>query len=265
MGLDFPVLVVGPTAAPVHLVSCGQHPAAHFALNLIMPIAPDIPAAETAIVELTNALRAEHALNTLTQSTQLAAAARAYAAKLARTDAFSHTVGGTTPSSRAKKAGYAYCQIAENLASLYDSRGFTARNYAKRAVQGWENSPGHLKNMLTPHVTEIGVAIARAPTPDAKYVAVQLFGRPRALQYTFKITNTTKSAVGYVFAGKNYVIQSRYTITHSSCKPGNILFSTSGMNALRARYEARDGEVYSLKPARAGGMSVELGLRTTAN
>lgn len=230
-----------------------------------MPIAPDIPATETAIVELTNALRAEHALNPLTQSTQLAAAARAYAAKLARTDAFSHTVGGTTPSSRAKKAGYAYCQIAENLASLYDSRGFTARNYAKRAVQGWENSPSHLKNILMPHVTEIGVAIARAPLADAKYVAVQLFGRPRALQYTFKITNTTKSAIGYVFAGKNYVIQSRYTITHSSCKPGNILFSTGSINALRTRYEARDGEVYALKPGRGGSISVELNLRTTAN
>lgn len=223
-----------------------------------MPIAPDIPAAETAIVEMTNAFRQEHALATLRKNAQLAAAARAYARKLARTDAFSHSVGGTTPSDRARMAGYDYCQIAENLASIYDSRGFTAREYAKRAVEGWENSPGHRKNLLTPHTTEIGVAIARAPTRDLKYVAVQLFGRPRTLQYTFKITNTTKSAVQYAFSGNSHVIGPRYTITHTSCKPSSISFQTGGKNAVRSRFEARDGQVYTLKAARNGGVRVEL-------
>lgn len=230
-----------------------------------MPIAIDIPAAETAIVEMTNAFRKEHARTAVKPNAQLAAAARAYAKKLARTEAFSHTVGGSTPSDRATKAGYAFCQIAENLASIYDSRGFTARNYAKRTVEGWENSPGHRRNMLTPHVTEIGVAIARAPTRDPKYVAVQLFGRPRELKFTFKITNTTKSSVGYDFAGKDHVIEPRYTITHTSCEPGTISFQTGGRHDLKARYEARDGQVYTLKPARAGGVRVEPGPRTTAN
>lgn len=230
-----------------------------------MPIAPDIPVAELAIVELTNEFRKEHARTAVKPNAQLAAAARAYAKKLARTDAFSHTVGGTTPSDRAKKAGYAYCQIAENLASLYDSRGFTARDYAKRTVEGWENSPGHRKNMLTPHVTEIGVAIARAPTRDPKYVAVQLFGRPRELRFTFKVTNTAKSSVRYDFAGKGHVIEPRYTITHTSCEPGAISFQTGGRHALQSRYEARDGQVYTLKPARTGGVRVEPGPRTTAN
>jgi len=230
-----------------------------------MPIAPDIPAAELAIVELTNEFREEHARNAVRLNAQLAAAARAYAQKLARTEAFSHAVGGTTPSDRAKKAGYAYCQIAENLASLYDSRGFTARDYAKRTIEGWENSPGHRRNMLTPHVTEIGVAIARAPTRDPKYVAVQLFGRPRALQFTFKITNTTKSSVRYSFGEKRHVIDPRYTITHTSCEPGAIAFQTGGRHDPKVRYEARDGQVYTLKPTRAGGVSVETGPHTTAN
>jgi len=230
-----------------------------------MPIAPDIPVAELAIVELTNEFRKEHARSVVKPNAQLAAAARAYAKKLAQTEAFSHTVGGTTPSGRAKKAGYAYCQIAENLASLYDSRGFTARDYAKRTMEGWENSPGHRRNMLTPHVTEIGVAIARAPTREPKYVAVQLLGRPRTLQFTFKITNTTKSSVRYRFGGKGHVIEPHYTITHTSCEPGAIAFQTGGIHALKARYKARDGQVYTLKPARSGGVRVELGTRTTAN
>ena len=61
-----------------------------------MPIAPDIPAAETAIVEMTNAFRKEHARTAVKPNAQLAAAARAYAKKLARTQAFSHTVGAVS-------------------------------------------------------------------------------------------------------------------------------------------------------------------------
>ncbi len=41
--------------------------------------------------------------------------------------------GGTTPATRAQEAGYAYCQIAENLAMASDSRGFSAQDYADRA------------------------------------------------------------------------------------------------------------------------------------
>ena len=67
-----------------------------------------------------------------------------------------------TPAIRAKNAGYAYCQIGENLASASDSRGFSADGYAKLAVEGWEHSPGHRKNMLLAPVTETGVAIAKS-------------------------------------------------------------------------------------------------------
>jgi len=230
-----------------------------------MPVALDMPAAETAIVEMTNAFRQERALTALKQNAQLAAAARAYAEKLARTDTFSHSIDGTTPSNRAVKSGYAYCQIAENLASLYDSRGFTARNYAQRTLKGWENSPGHRRNMLAPYITEIGVAIARAPTREPKYVAVQLFGRPRALQFSFKITNTTRSAVHYAFAGKGHIVNPRYTITHTSCEPGIISFQTGRKESLKSRHEARDGQIYTLTPALSGGVRVKIDQRTTAN
>ena len=71
--------------------------------------------------------------------------------------------------------------------------------------------------------------------------------------------------VGYDFAGNDHVIEPRYTITHTSCEPGTISFQIGGMHDLKARYEARDGQVYTLKPARAGGAKVEPGPRTTAN
>ena len=62
-----------------------------------MPITPDIPAAEAAIVEMTNEFRRENKLSSLTENPQLAAAARAYAQKLAAGTGLSHTADGTTP------------------------------------------------------------------------------------------------------------------------------------------------------------------------
>jgi len=109
------------------------------------------------------------------------------------------------------------------------------------------------------------VAIARAPTREPKYVAVQLFGRPRALQFSFKITNTTRSAVHYAFAGKGHIVKPRYTITHTSCEPGIISFQTGRKESLKSRYEAGDGQVYTLTPARSGGVRVKIEQHTTAN
>ena len=92
--------------------------------------------------------------------------------------ALSHTADGTTPAQRIASAGYRYCQVGENLASILDTRGFTADEYARRAVQGWENSPGHRHNMLLEHVTETGVGVVRSSPSVPKYIAVQLFARP---------------------------------------------------------------------------------------
>lgn len=219
-----------------------------------MPVTPDIPKAEVAIIEQTNAFRAEHGLARVTTNAQLTAAARAYAKKLAARGELTHTLDGTTASQRARNAGYSYCQIAENLATIYDSRGFTAAEYAKRAVTGWEDSPGHRKNMLMAHVTETGVGVARGPTNDPRYVAVQLFGRPQSAQYSFKISNKSKTAVPFRFGDKDDVIEPRYTITIGACTPGEIAFDAKTPSP--ARFEVRDGQLFTLQPDPGGGVAV---------
>lgn len=221
-----------------------------------MPIALDVPAAETAILASANSFRQKHNLSALKPNAQLAAAARAYAKALAARAALSHTLGGTTPASRAKAAGYAYCEIAENLAALYDSSGFTTADYAQRALAGWEGSPGHRENLLRANVTETGVGVASAGPNDPRYVAVQLFGRPLSLKYSFKIKNAAAQAVSYAFAGEPHVVKPRYVITHGACAPGTLTFATGGEPA---RFEARDGELYTLKPDGSGGVRVEVG------
>lgn len=236
----------------------GHGAAASVRLTSSMPVTLDIPAAEAAIVAKTNAFRAEHGRQRVRVNAQLAAAARAYAKKLAARQKLSHSIDGTTPSQRARKAGYSYCQIAENLATIYDSRGFTEREYAGRVVTGWEGSPGHRKNMLMEHVTEIGVAVARAPVNDPSYVAVQLFGLPKSAQYSFKISNKTKLSVPYRFGDRDEVIEPRYIITIGACTPGQIAFRTTSTGDATARYEARDGHLYTLQPAPNGGVSVRV-------
>jgi hypothetical protein len=232
-----------------------------------MPVTFDIPAAEAAIVEMTNAFRRENKLSRLTENPQLAAAARAYAKKLAAGSGLSHEADGTTPATRAVKVGYTYCQIAENLAKAMDSRGFKARDYAKQALEGWRDSPGHRKNLLMPHLTEIGVAVARASARYPTYVAVQMFGRPASLKYEFTVRNTAGRVVPYEFAGSRHDLEPRQIVTHTACVPHTIEFSSETARRLgaSARYEARNGDVYTVKPGQSGGITVTVDQQRQTN
>src|SRR5262245_66507113 len=89
-----------------------------------MPVLPDLPQTEIAIVALTNAFRKQHQLGELKPNVALTAAARAFAAYLGRTGKFAHEADGREPHQRAEAQGYRYCLVAENLAFNLDSRGF---------------------------------------------------------------------------------------------------------------------------------------------
>lgn len=229
-----------------------------------MPVLADLPAAEAAIVQMTNDFRATHKLAPVRQNPQLVAAARAYAKKLAQYEALSHTADGTTPAQRVASVGYRHCIVSENLASILDTRGFTVDDYASRAVTGWENSLGHRRNMLLPHVTETGVGVAQASPNVPKYIAVQLFGRPEAAKYSFKVRNESPRAVTYRLDEDDNTVSPREIITHTVCQPGVIAFDTAVGKAAAARYETRAGQVYSLR-AGSGGITVDVGSGKTGN
>ena len=78
---------------------------------------------------------------------------------------------------RARRHGYAWCFIAENIAYQYDSRGFATESLAHGIVEGWKKSAGHRRNLLAREATHTGVAVARSEK-TGYYYAVQLFGRP---------------------------------------------------------------------------------------
>jgi hypothetical protein len=223
---------------------------------------PDLAKTEAAIVERTNEFRAGERLEPLQRNLALDHAAKEFAKYLAKSGRFAHEADGRQPADRASEAGYRYCIVAENLALNLDSRGFTGDRLAGEAMDGWKKSPGHRKNLLLPHVTEIGVGVAQAPGPDPKFLSVQLLGRPIALAYDFRIQNRSHAQVTYKYAQKSHTIEPRVTMTHSGCDPGDLVFERSGNwltgTRLNARYKVRSGAVFVLRPGPDGRVYVEM-------
>ncbi len=221
---------------------------------------PDLPNVEIAIIEMTNLFRREHKLTELKRDATLDQAARAFARYLARTGKFSHTADGRHPAERTAKVGYKHCRVAENLALNVDSRGFKTRKLASDAVEGWKKSPPHRAAMLDPFVTEIGVGVWKA-AGEHRYLSVQLFGRPRALQYSFTIRNLAPRLVRYSQSGRDRELPPRTEVQHTECRPGQIRFDRVERANVRrgqaAEFAARDGDTFVIRRRAAGRLVVE--------
>jgi Cysteine-rich secretory protein family len=218
---------------------------------------PDLPQTETAIVEMTNAFRRESKLGEVKPNAALTAAARAFAAYLAKTGKFAHEADGRAPAQRAEAAGYRYCLVGENLALNLDSRGFETRALARDVVDGWKSSPGHRANMLLPTVTEIGVAVARAPDNNPKFISVQLFGRPESMKVEFLIENRAGAEVSYTLGEETQELPARATVTHTSCDPDQLTFEKAAAATAR-RFTPRNGDRFVVRPGTAGAIAVSV-------
>jgi uncharacterized protein YkwD len=212
---------------------------------------PDLPSAEEQIVSGTNQFRRRHLRHAVTVNTELSKAARYFAQFLAKKDELSHTADGQEPWDRAKKFGYQYCVVEENIAMEFNSEGFTTDQLAQALVKGWEQSPGHRKNMLNQNVTETGVAVARSEA-SGKYYAVQMFGRPQALEMSFEIVNDAASAVKYKLDDQPYTIQPRVRMLHRACIPPELKFLTEGQET----YHPENGSRFVIQGDSSGKMKI---------
>lgn len=182
----------------------------------------DLRLAGDLIVSRTNGFRDEQAVGKVNVNPRLRAAAQSFARFMARTARYGHTADGQTPAERAQKHGYDFCLVSENIAYRYSSAGFTTEALARGFVTGWKDSPEHRRNMLDPDVTETGVAIERSA--NGTYYAVQMFGRPEALQVAFKVSNRAGVPVSYTLEGQTFPLPPRVTRTHTVCRPPRIDF-----------------------------------------
>lgn len=220
---------------------------------------PDLPKTEIAVIEMTNAFRAENRLGAVKINPELSRAAKAYAAFLAKSGKFAHEADGRQPSDRTEAAGYRHCIVAENLALNQHSLGFQTRDLASRAVEGWKNSPSHRAAMLNPHVTEIGVGIAQASDKDPKFLSVQLFARPEALKFTFKVENRADAPIVYGFGEKQQTVPSNAWISHTACTPGTVT-----VQGVTSAFKATDGAVFKVTRSAAGQLAVEMAVSATS-
>ena len=187
---------------------------------------PDAVEAAKRIIILTNQFREQEKLPKVEAHPRLQKAAQYFADYMARTHRYGHKADGATPADRAKKQGYDYCLIAENIAYQYRSTGFATQELAGEFVAGWKASPGHRKNMLDPDVTDTAVAVAQ-DAETGYFFAVQVFGRPKSKMVEFTIANESPTTVEYKMGDRTFTLEPAHLRTHQVCRPRDLAFRWS--------------------------------------
>ncbi len=213
------------------------------------------------IFALTNRFRSQHNRGELRINPELTRAAQDFAEYLARTDSFSHTADGKSPSQRVREHDYRYCLVAENIAEEYNSSGFTTSSLAGSFVTGWRHSPGHRKNMLDGDLEDIGIGVARSKR-TGRYYAVQDFGRPKSKAIVFRISNESDASIRYVVDGQSFSLDPHFTVTHTRCRPPELDFPNAqgkgeGVKEGEETFYPKGEAHYVLRGNRSGGYTVE--------
>ncbi len=132
---------------------------------VLIGMLPSLAFADRSVLSEVNTLRADAGQGSLTYSAHLEALAQTHADDMSSKGFFSHTGSdGSQLGDRARRVGYGFCFVAENIAK--------GQRSVAEALQGWIESRGHLRNMLDHRATEMGMAQA----PGAIWVMV--LGRP---------------------------------------------------------------------------------------
>jgi uncharacterized protein YkwD len=111
--------------------------------------------------ELINKYRKEKGLKPLRLDAELTEAAKAHSRDLAKWDRISHYGSdGSNPWDRVKRTGFNARLAAENVG--------TGHIDFQEVLRGWEESPGHNKNLLLADATHMGIALVQDPKTEFK-------------------------------------------------------------------------------------------------
>jgi uncharacterized protein YkwD len=182
-GILIVALIVGAVIytrgqSPRYLFKSGSPVGQALSPEIITPINPVgyRPSQEVltreSIIMLTNDARALNGLQALRTNLLLNAIAESRAKDMLEKQYFAHvSPAGQQASDIAQSVGYHYKIIAENI-----GRGNFYTN--QKIVDGWMQSPGHRRNILSPEVEEIGAAVLKGRMNSMEtYISVQIFGR----------------------------------------------------------------------------------------
>jgi uncharacterized protein YkwD len=111
--------------------------------------------------ELINAYRQSKGLKPLKLNAALTEAAKAHSRDLAKWDRISHYGSdGSNPWDRVKRTGYNAKLAAENVG--------TGQSTIEEVMKGWQDSPGHNKNLLLSDADHMGIALVTDPKSEFK-------------------------------------------------------------------------------------------------
>lgn len=112
------------------------------------------------------------AVESLAWSCKLEAAAEDHSKDMAENDYFSHTgPDGVGIQQRIENQGYVWQAVGENIAAGQAS--------ATAVVEGWLESPGHCRNIMSDAFTEMGMANAEDSESRYSTYWTQTLGNPR--------------------------------------------------------------------------------------
>jgi uncharacterized protein YkwD len=121
--------------------------------------------------ELVNAYRKEKGLKPLKLNIELSNAAKAHSKDLAKWDRISHYGSdGSNPWDRVKRSGYNARLAAENVG--------TGQGNIEEVFKGWQESPGHNKNLLLSDAEHMGIALVQEPKSEFKTFWTLVIGTP---------------------------------------------------------------------------------------
>ncbi|MDD2786090.1 MAG: CAP domain-containing protein [Patescibacteria group bacterium] len=140
------------------------------------------------VLTLVNQARRSASLPELNHNTILTASANDKANDMLVNQYFDHySSSGVSPWFWIKRAGYRYLSSAENLAVHYTS--------AEGVYDAWMSSPDHMKNILNPKFTDVGIGMAEGNFEDMDSIfVVQHFGQPYEAAQKTQTTKKSGSA-----------------------------------------------------------------------
>lgn len=136
-----------------------------------VPTEKEMREMERKVFDGINAQRKKNNLNTLTWDEKVVETARTHSQNMATRNFFSHRdprLGELDERLKRNKVEWRMC--GENI---FYQKGYP--DPVQVAVDGWMNSPGHKKNILTPEFTHSGVGIFRRA--DGTFYYTQIFIR----------------------------------------------------------------------------------------
>lgn len=174
--------LIDPALREIGLVRRGRDVWLVLAAPVSMPRAADAVSVSRRILELVNAARAAGRrcgaqyfapAAALTLDAGLTRAALAHSEEMARYAAFDHRGhDGSTPAQRVERAGYgAHRIVGENIAAGAMSPA--------EVTEGWLASSAHCENIMDGRFTQVGIAYAASPNPEAGLYWTQDFAAPR--------------------------------------------------------------------------------------